>query len=98
MIRHSVVFILQQFIQPGERQSFFEAAAKLSAIPGVKDFELLKQVSTKNNFDYGIAMKFDTESEYEQYNSHPDHQLFLEKYWFTCVKEFMEIDFTILDQ
>ncbi len=64
----------------------------LSAIPGVRDFQVLSQVSKKNNFDFGFSMKFSSAADYEKYSSHPGHAGFVEKRWKTEVSRFLEID------
>lgn len=93
MIKHSVIFKLKNTIDPTQQGSFFSAAGQLSAIPGVLNFEIHLQVSPKNNYEYGISMEFASQSDYDQYNNHPAHQAFIEKYWLTCVAEFLEIDY-----
>ncbi len=97
MIKHSVIYTFKSSVNDKEKQSFFEAASSLSAIPGVKNFEMLKQVSPKNKYEYGIAMVFDNAQTYEDYNTHPAHQEFLEKYWFVYIEEFLEIDYEALN-
>ncbi len=96
MIKHSVIYTFKPSVSDKEKQLFLEAAAHLSSIPGVKSFELLKQVSPKNKYEYGIAMEFDNNKAYEGYNNHSLHQQFLEKYWFVYVNEFLEIDYEAL--
>lgn len=93
MVKHSVIFTFKQSIDKKDKQLFLDASAKLADIPGVKNLQVLKQVSTKNDFEYGIAMEFDTNEIYQQYNSHPQHQQFIEQYWMKCVDRFLEIDF-----
>ncbi|MBO9571322.1 MAG: Dabb family protein [Chitinophagaceae bacterium] len=93
MIKHSVILSLKENISAAERKSFFEAAAALSNIEGVKKIEILNQVSPKNNYQFGIAMEFDSAEEYSHYNEHPQHQQFIEKYWLNYVEKFLEIDF-----
>lgn len=94
MIKHSVILSLKDNITPSERKSFFEAADALSAIPGVKNFEILKQVSPKNNYQFSIGMEFNSAAEYSSYNEHPQHQQFIELYWIKYVENFLEIDLT----
>jgi hypothetical protein len=93
MIRHTVVFKLKHPLKSPETNEFFTAAKKLAAIPGVQKFECLKQISPKNNFDFGLAMEFDNTTQYGQYNNHPDHVQFLQAYWLKCVDDFLEIDY-----
>ena len=98
MIRHSVIFKLKYAEGSAETKAFLEAAAKLENIPGVQQFEMLKQVSKKNKFDFGISMEFASQELYDGYSRHPDHELFLEKYWQKGVVEFLEIDYQRLDK
>jgi hypothetical protein len=93
MIRHTVVFTLKHLKGSPEEKIFLDAIQKLSAIPGVQKFELLRQVSRKNNYDFGLSMEFESAKAYEGYNQHPDHIAFVQTYWVKEVKDFMEIDY-----
>ena len=93
MIRHSVIFTLIAPIGSAEASEFLSAAAKLSSIPGVRNFESLRQTSKKNDYDYGLSMEFDTAEDYADYNIHPDHTAFIQNYWLPNVTKFLEIDF-----
>jgi Stress responsive A/B Barrel Domain len=77
MIRHSVILKLKSDINSEDKQTFFDAVDKLAAIPDVKKFEVLKQISPKNKFEYGISMEFDTQEQYDIYSNHTDHQVFI---------------------
>jgi len=96
MIRHTVVFKLVHPKSSPEEKLFLDAISKLSAIPGVENFELLKQISRENNYDYGLSMEFATAKEYEDYNRHPDHIRFVETFWKTEVADFLELDYAPL--
>ena len=96
MVKHSVIFTFKQGVDKNSQQSFLDASAKLSGIPGVKNLEVLKQTSSKNNYDYGILMEFDNNETYQSYNNHPQHQQFIEQFWLKYVDQFMEIDFEAL--
>lgn len=96
MVKHSVVFTFKQGVDKNNQQTFLEASARLSQIPGVKNLEVLKQTSSKNDYDYGILMEFDDNETYQSYNNHPQHQQFIEQYWLKYVDRFMEIDFEAL--
>ena len=78
MIRHTVVFKLIHPADSVEEKMFLDEINKLSAIPGVQNFELLKQTGKKNNYDFGLSMEFETAKEYEHYNQHPDHVAFVQ--------------------
>ena len=72
---------------------FLSAATELAAIPGVTDFQIRRQVSSKNSHTFGISMKFDSDSEFQAYCSHPLHNEFVESRWIPEVEEFQEADF-----
>ncbi len=81
---------------PLERD-FLATAQALAATPGVNRFEYLRQVSTKNSFDFGLSMEFATRSDYDDaYNVHPHHIAFAENRWKPEVADFLEIDYTLL--
>ena len=90
-IRHSVVFALRH--EPGspEERDFLRAAGELRAIPGVESFELLSEVSPKNDYRFAISMEFATDAAYAGYNAHPDHVRFVEDRWLLEVESFLEI-------
>lgn len=92
-IRHSVIFKLNKGMEMPEKQHFFDAVTKLSAINGVDKFEILKQVSPKNKFEYGISMEFKNDESYQYYNNHPDHVEFVQNIWLKKVEDFLEIDY-----
>lgn len=93
MIRHTVVFKLKSPNNSLEEQNFLNAAKKLANIPGVENFESLKQTSKKNNFDFGLSMEFASQKLYDEYSNHPDHVQFIQEYWLKYVEDFLEIDY-----
>jgi hypothetical protein len=93
MIRHTVVFKLKHPQNSKEEIDFLNAIRKLSVIPGVQKFECLRQVSKKNDFDYGLSMEFENAGAYEGYNQHPAHVAFVDTVWINEVKDFLEIDY-----
>jgi hypothetical protein len=95
-IRHTVVFKLKHPKGSAEEQSFLAAAKKLAVIPGVEKFETLKQVSRKNNFEFGLSMEFANQEVYEHYSHHPDHVSFVKERWLQEVEDFLEIDYQVL--
>jgi Stress responsive A/B Barrel Domain len=96
MVRHTVIFKFKQTVDSIQREIFFNAALNLAVIPGVRNFELLKQTSKKNKFDFGISMEFENQRHYEEYNNHKDHQLFIQQYWLKNVEDFLETDYELL--
>ena len=93
MIRHTVVFKLKHAKNSKEEADFLEAVSKLSQIPGVKNFECLRQISKKNDFDFGLSMEFDNQQSYDEYANHPEHVSFVQNVWLKEVESFMEIDY-----
>ena len=93
MIRHTVVFKLKYPAGSPEETKFLKAASKLSSIPGVHQFECLRQTSKKSDFDFGISMEFSTLKTYEEYNNNPDHISFVKTFWLRDVSNYLEIDF-----
>lgn len=93
MIRHTVIFCLKHEKGSEQEQTFLKLANKLSSISTVKKFECLRQVSSKNKFDFGLSMEFDNRADYDYYNNHPEHNHFVQKHWIPEVDDFMEIDY-----
>ena len=93
MIIHTVVFRLKHLLGSAETAAFLKAADVLRAIPGVENFEKLRQVSSKNDFDFGFSMTFKSQKEYDVYNNHSDHVNFVQNRWIPEVAKFMEIDY-----
>ncbi len=95
MIRHTVVFKLHHPAGSQLEREFLRAAQELGTIPTVKNFECLRQVSAKNDFDFGLSMEFDSAADYEAYNTHPLHVDFVNNRWMHEVAAFMEIDYEL---
>jgi heme-degrading monooxygenase HmoA len=93
MIRHSVILKLKTTLSKEEKQAFFDAVDKLSEIPKVQKFEVLRQTSQKNKFEYGISMEFDNQEQYDHYSNHPSHLHFIQNFWINSVEDFLEIDY-----
>jgi Stress responsive A/B Barrel Domain len=98
MIRHTVVFRLKHQRQSEEEADFLKAADVLIAIPGVKKFEKLRQVSSKNGYHFGFSMEFVDQAAYTRYDQHPDHVAFVQGRWIPEVEAFMEIDYVVMAQ
>jgi hypothetical protein len=93
MIIHSVIFNLRHKAGSAAFRRFILAALELRTIKGVDNFEILKQTSNKNRFQFGISMNFNSQVDYEFYNNHPMHVQFINEHWIPSVEEFMEIDY-----
>lgn len=93
-ILHSVIFTLKHPAGSEEEQRFLQdGEAALTAIPVVKHFRVYRQVSSKNDYDYGFSMEFANQEEYDAYNAHPLHVKFVQERWETEVERFLEIDY-----
>ncbi|MCS6758023.1 MAG: Dabb family protein [Candidatus Devosia euplotis] len=94
MIRHTVVFTLKHAAGSPEGAAFLHDDARmLAAIPGVENFEQLRQVSPKTDFAFGFAMSFADAAAYAGYNGHADRLAFVRDRWQPEVEWFMEIDY-----
>jgi hypothetical protein len=95
MIRHSVVFKLNHPPGSQEERNFLDEARKLESIPGVLKFEVMKEISSNNPYEFGISMEFEDKESYDFYSNHPDHMRFVEQIWIPNVEVFMEIDYLL---
>jgi heme-degrading monooxygenase HmoA len=97
MIRHTAVFRLKHDAGSAAEKDFLHALAKLKSITGVEKFEVLRQVSPKSEFTFGVSMEFATQAAYDGYNIHPEHVAFVQGRWIPEVAAFTEIDYVALD-
>ena len=93
MIVHSVFFKLKHATGSVEEKTFLAQAAELATIPGVQKFQVLKETSPKNDFNFGLSMVFTDRAAYNAYNTHPDHVTFVQNIWIPEVEDFQEIDY-----
>ncbi len=93
MIRHTAVFRLKHHAGSDSESDFLEALRKLKVIPGVEKFEVLRQVSSKSEFTFGVSMEFANQATYDSYNVHPEHVAFVQGRWISEVIDFTEIDY-----
>lgn len=91
-IRHSVVFGLTHPSDSHREREFLEAIATLAEIEGVEAFELLREVSSKNEYRFGLTMEFSDQAAYQAYTEHPAHVAFVSSRWDSEVSDFLEID------
>jgi hypothetical protein len=93
-IKHMVIFNLKHELGSPEVVQFLEDGRSiLSSIPTVENFEVFRQVSGKNDYDYGFSMDFIDQAAYSFYNEHPKHEDFVTNRWAKEVSRFLEIDF-----
>ena len=97
MIRHTAVFRLKHAAGSAAEGNFLAALAKLKSIPGVGKFEILRQVSPKSEFAFGVSMEFTNQAAYTGYNVHPEHVAFVKGHWEPEVAAFTEIDYVPLN-
>lgn len=96
-IQHTVVFRLVHAPRSEEERAFLESAHEtLTAIPGVAEFAVNRQVSPKSDLTHQFTMVFADQAAYDAYNEHPAHVDFVESRWMPEVEEFQEYDFTRL--
>jgi hypothetical protein len=93
-IKHMVIFNLKHEVGSSEAAQFLaDGRDILSSIPTVTNFKAFRQVSDKNDYDYGFSMDFADQAGYTLYNEHPKHTDFVENRWLKEVSQFLEIDF-----
>jgi heme-degrading monooxygenase HmoA len=92
MIRHAAIFRLKHAQGSQEEKSFLAALRELKSIPGVESFEVARETSSKNDFDYAVSMFFADQAAYDSYNDHPRHVAFVRDRWVPEVAAFMEHD------
>ncbi|EGK00959.1 Dabb family protein [Dysgonomonas gadei] len=93
-IRHTVMFNLKYDVNAPETDKFLQDGQRiLSALPMVKNFEVSRQVSSKNEYKFYFSMVFDNQEAYKAYNDHPEHVKFVKERWDTEVTNFLEADF-----
>lgn len=93
MIRHTVAFRLVHPAGSAEEEAFLtEGRALLSAIGGVVDFAVSRQVGAKSPHRFQFAMSFADQAAYDAYDAHPDHRRFVATRWASEVEAFDELD------
>ncbi|HSU35715.1 MAG TPA: Dabb family protein [Propionibacteriaceae bacterium] len=93
-IQHTVVFRLVH--EPGssaEAEFLDTAQATLTAIAGVSEFSIKRQISPKSELDWQFSMLFADQPAYDTYNADPAHVRFVETRWSVEVDAFQEYDF-----
>lgn len=93
-IRHMVIFSLKYDLEDPETDKFLKDGKEiLTSIPVVEKFEVMRQVSSKNEYHFGFSMEFVDQQAYDTYNQHPSHVGFVNQRWIPEVTKFLEIDF-----
>jgi heme-degrading monooxygenase HmoA len=96
MIKHTVTFKLKYLKGSEEEGVFLKAATELKTIPGIQNFECLRQISVNSHFEYALSMNFDSMETYNTYSEHPEHSAFVRKYWAAYVEDFLELDYELM--
>jgi hypothetical protein len=91
-----VAFSLRHDPDSAEAASFLDALRALATIDGVRDLQVVRQVSPKNGCHFGASMEFANQAAFDAYNSHPDHVAFVEDRWTPEVTEVVDMDFAPL--
>ncbi|MHA8067465.1 Dabb family protein [Aquirufa sp. ROCK2-A2] len=91
-IRHAGLLNFKSTVSEQTKFDFFLALKALAEIPGVENLEISKQISSKNQYEYGFSMVFESQEIYDAYSCHPKHDTFVQTWWIPNVEEFMEID------
>lgn len=90
MIQHTVAFRLHD---SADVSAFWSRVEGLATLGGVQRFQVLRQVGAKNEFTHALSMYFESQTEYDQYNNHPDHVAFVQDVWIPNVADFIELDY-----
>ncbi|QNA93147.1 MULTISPECIES: Dabb family protein [unclassified Microbacterium] len=94
MIQHTVVFRLRHPAGSAEEAEFLATGhAVLTAIPGVEEFTIRRQVSAKSDLTHQFSMRFADQEAYDAYDAHPAHRAFVSERWVPEVIAFQEYDF-----
>jgi hypothetical protein len=98
MIRHAALFQLRHASGSEAESSFLAALADLAQIPGVQAFQIWRETSPKNAYDFALSMTFVDQAAYDGYNVHPAHLAFVQERWIPEMAEFMEHDAVALER
>jgi len=89
--QHTVIFRLNDGV---DEEWFLDQARTLADLPGVQDFEVLEQVSTKTEqFRFALSMWFDDAAGHAAYDANPSHIDYVQNIWLPNVAEFVELDY-----
>jgi len=96
-IIHTVMFSLKSAPDSQVTAEFLRDGKRiLTSIPGVLNFEVRRQVSRKNPYQFGFSMHFADREAFEEYLNHPLHQEFVRERWDKEVSGFLEADYTAI--
>lgn len=93
-IQHTVVFRLVHGTgSAAEAQFLSDARRILTAVPGVTEFAVNRQVNPMSGLAWQFSMLFTDQAAYDAYTVHPDHVAFTTSRWKSEVAAFQEYDF-----
>jgi hypothetical protein len=93
-IQHTVVFRLIHPPGSAAETDFLDTAQRtLTAIAGVTEFVISRQVSRESDLVWQFSMIFADQAAYSAYNAHPAHVDFVGTRWKVEVEAFQEYDF-----
>jgi hypothetical protein len=81
MIEHTVAFNLKHDAGSAEEKNFIEGLRAFADIPGVQDYKVNRQVSSKGPFAFQITMRFRSQEELDAYDAHQAHVDFVNERW-----------------
>ncbi len=75
MLRHVVMFSWKEEAAEADRLAVAEGLSRLpDCIPQIRRYEFGSDLGlAEGNFDFVVVADFDSQSDYEAYQSHPDH-------------------------
>jgi hypothetical protein len=91
-LRHTVALRLHHDADSPEEASFLDALRALGAIDGVEAFEVVREVSPRNDYAFGVVMEFADRAAYAAYDADPRHVSFVRDRWVPEVADFLEVD------
>jgi len=77
---------------PAEQDFLTGGREVLTAVPGVQDFTVSRQVRSGSPSLFRFAMRFADEAAYRADDEHPAHRGFVEQRWAVEVADFQEFD------
>ena len=96
-IKHTVVFrLIHEAGSAAESEFLVVGRETLTAIPGVTEFTVNRQVSPQSDLAWQFSMVFADQGAYDGYNVHPEHLGFVTSRWQSEVAAFPEYDFVTL--
>lgn len=95
-IFHTVMFKLKTKDKRKQNVFLKESKSSLSSIPEVVNFQVRKQISKKNPYEFQFYMTFESQKDYDSYNKNPIHLDYVKNRWDIEVDSFQEADFLVV--